>query len=106
MKEYISKENSLNFDMEIEASPEEIKNISEGMSIYAEYLKSLPVIKIPEWIPIEKELPSNNLYVLVFVNYNGFKFCDVDSYFSSKKEFLNNKNYVTHWMKLPDFPKD
>lgn len=106
MKEYISKDDALNFEMEVELEYNDIQKITEGMSIYAEYLKSLPSIELPEWISVEQQLPTNEIYVLVFVNYNGFTFCDVDSYFMAKKEFLNNKDYVTHWMKLPDFPKD
>lgn len=104
MKEYISKEDSLNFEMEIEATQEDIQSITEGMSIYAEYIKNLPTVTIQEWIPVEKELPKDGIYVLVFVNYNGFLFCDVDSYHLKTKKFLNNTEYVTHWMELPEFP--
>lgn len=104
MKEYILKEDALNFEMEIEATQEDIQSITEGMSIYAEYIKNLPTVTIPEWIPVEKELPKDGIYVLVFVNYNGFLFCDVDSYHLKTKKFLNNTEYVTHWMELPEFP--
>ena len=104
MKEYILKDEALNFEMEIESDVDEIQQIIEGMSIYAEYLKSLEAIEIPEWIPIQEKTPSNFVSILVCVDYNGFIFCDVDNYCKENKEFLNNKNYVTHWMELPNLP--
>lgn len=104
MKEYISKEEALNFEIEIESDINEIEKIIKGMSIYSEYLKNLETVEIPEWISIKDKLPNNSTYVLVCVNYENFLFNDVDIYYKETNEFLNNKNNVTHWMKLPDLP--
>lgn len=104
MKEYISKEEALNFEMEIEVNNNEIEKIIEGMSIYGEYLKNLETIELPEWISINDKFPNESVYVLVCVNRDNFIFHDIDIYYKETNEFLNNKNNVTHWMKLPDLP--
>ena len=55
MTDYISRDAALNFDMSINADPDKIQAITEGMALYAEYLKQIPaedvkpVIKA-EWI--------------------------------------------------------
>ena len=48
MTDYISREDALNFEMEIEADPEEIQAISKGMALYAEYIKSIPAAEVTE----------------------------------------------------------
>ena len=40
--QYILKETALTFEMEVDAEPEDIKGITDGMSLYAEYIKSIP----------------------------------------------------------------
>lgn len=42
MDDYISREAALNFEMEIEAEPDEIQAITKGMALYADYIKSIP----------------------------------------------------------------
>lgn len=44
--EYIKREDALNFEMEIEADPDEIQAITKGMSLYAEYIKSIPAADV------------------------------------------------------------
>lgn len=46
MAEYISREDALNFEMEIEADLEEIPAISKGMAYYSDYIKSVPAAKV------------------------------------------------------------
>lgn len=48
MTDYISREDALNFEMEIEADPEEIQAISKGMALYGEYIKSIPAADVVE----------------------------------------------------------
>lgn len=48
MTDYISREDALNFEMEIEADPEEIQAISKGMALYGEYIKSIPAAEVVE----------------------------------------------------------
>lgn len=48
MPEYINRHDALNFDTSIEADPDDIGLISEGMALYGEYIKGLPVIKREE----------------------------------------------------------
>lgn len=42
MVDLIDRHDALNFDMEIEADPNDIQQIMRGMSLYAEYLRTLP----------------------------------------------------------------
>ena len=48
MTEYISREEALNFELEVEADPEDIKAITKGMALYAEYIKSIPAADVVE----------------------------------------------------------
>lgn len=48
MSDYISREDALNFEMEIEADPEEIQAITKGMALYADYIKSIPAAEVVE----------------------------------------------------------
>lgn len=105
MKEYILKEDALNFEMEVEAEYENIQSIVDGMSIYGEYLKELPSVKINDWVSVNEKMPEFYEHVLVVANYDGYLVYDIDSYHPAFKEFLINKKNVTHWMKLPEFPK-
>lgn len=57
MTDYISREDALNFEMEIEADPDEIQAISKGMALYGEYIKSIPAAEVMErkrgeWQPL------------------------------------------------------
>ena len=46
--EYISREEALNFELEVEADPEDIQAITKGMALYAEYIKSIPAADVVE----------------------------------------------------------
>ena len=48
MSEYISRDDALNFEMEIEAEPEEIQAISRGMALMSEHIKGLPAADVTE----------------------------------------------------------
>lgn len=48
MTDYISREDALNFEMEIEADPGDIEAISQGMALYGEYIKSIPAAEVVE----------------------------------------------------------
>lgn len=40
--DYISREAALNFEMSVECSPDEIQGVTDGMALYAEYIKQQP----------------------------------------------------------------
>lgn len=48
MTDYISRDAALNFEMEIEADPDEIDAISKGMALMSEYIKGLPAADVVE----------------------------------------------------------
>lgn len=57
MTEYISREEALNFELEIEAKPDDIQAITKGMALYAEHIKNIPAAdvvekKIGEWVNV------------------------------------------------------
>jgi len=66
-----------------------------------------------EWISVKDRLPDDdeNYYeaVLVYCVYGGCKECDV-AYLTTTKNWLDEKCNaqipVTHWMPLPEPPKD
>jgi len=43
----IDRDAALNFELQAEADPDEIQAITKGMALYAEHIKSLPVIEVP-----------------------------------------------------------
>ncbi len=46
--DYISREAALNFEMSVECSPDEIQGVTDGMALYAEYIKQLPSADVVE----------------------------------------------------------
>lgn len=46
--DYISREEALNFELEVEAEPEDIQAITKGMALYADYIKKIPVADVVE----------------------------------------------------------
>ena len=46
--DYISREAALNFEMSVECSPDEIQGVTDGMALYAEYIKQLPEADVVE----------------------------------------------------------
>ena len=48
MKEYIPREDALNFETKITADPADIQAISQGMSLYAEHIKAIPAADVVE----------------------------------------------------------
>lgn len=45
---YISREEALNFELSVEAEPEDIQAITKGMALYADYIKKIPVADVVE----------------------------------------------------------
>ena len=72
----------------------------------------------PRWIPVEDRLPDENVKVLLmcknkamFVGFLGRYYCDSDElrfliYTALNSTKLLNKGRVTHWMPLPEPPKE
>lgn len=62
----------------------------------------------PRWISVVDELPkehfkdSSSKWVLVCTPLGSVY---IDSYNHKKKEWVNNRKSVTHWMSLPEAPK-
>lgn len=46
MTEYISREEALNFELSVEADPEDIQAITKGMALYADYIKNIPAASV------------------------------------------------------------
>lgn len=54
-----------------------------------------------EWISVKQRLPDNNIYVIVRMDGGSV---DTD-YLTSANEFDFFGRFVTHWMPLPQHPK-
>lgn len=46
--DYIRRYDALNFEMDIEADPDEIQAITKGMALMSEYIKGLPTADVVE----------------------------------------------------------
>jgi 8-oxo-dGTP pyrophosphatase MutT (NUDIX family) len=66
------------------------------------------VASVPKWISVEERLPDDSQDVLVFFVYGVAPITgiDVDSYNHRAKRWVNIDDAVTHWMPLPDPPKE
>ena len=59
-----------------------------------------------EWISVKDRLPEEYGDVLVFRVYNQRPMMSVDTYDADRKRFSKYHNGgVTHWMPLPEMPK-
>ena len=48
MKEYISRDDALNWDMNIEVPPDSIQAVTTGMTMLMDYIKSIPAADVEE----------------------------------------------------------
>lgn len=53
MKEYIPREDALNFETKISADPAEIQAISQGMALYAKHIADIPAADVVEVVHAE-----------------------------------------------------
>ena len=81
--------------------------------IYAkECLRDAPTIEVPRWIPVTERLPELGKDVLVMVLFPSKEMrvgtlrhkCGCYTWYSDGYEYWFQA--VTHWMPLPDAPKD
>ena len=63
-----------------------------------------PTIEVPRWIPVSERLPEANVYALVCTPSGVYKsrHCGNGAWQSAGGRWRS----VTHWMPLPDAPKD
>lgn len=77
------------------------------------------VAKIPNWIPVTKRLPEPMKHVLLVIRRMGEEYCHdpfistgyvsmnkVSWWCSHDGDCTNNGVKVTHWMPLPELPKE
>ena len=79
------------------------KDCSEAVAKYLELL-----VKQPRWIPVTERLPEGEKDVLVWISVGETPIVayDVDCYNEHAKRWVCFENNVTHWMPLPDPPKE
>lgn len=74
----------------------------------ADHLIANDVI-VPQWISVKDRLPNEDTRVLVYLNIkkldaNTYTYFDTDRLLNGK--WVRWNSYVTHWMLLPEPPKD
>jgi len=83
----------------------------KSVSLYRDALQgeAIPLYKHPknEWIKVENELPNELELVFVFADMGSVYFRDFVLH-SKGQFFRDNKTipFVTHWMRLPESPKE
>lgn len=108
MNDLISRDDALNFEMNLEAeSEQEMLGIVRGMQIYANHIKSLPGVG---WIKVTERLPIMGDRVICF-GANGINIVDFvcgDKWSVLPWFYLDGEQEtgVTHWMPLPEPPKE
>lgn len=74
MKEYIPREDALNFETKISADPADIQAISQGMSLYAEHIKAIPAADVA---PVEHGKWGNRQICSNMCGYEYAMMCSV-----------------------------
>ena len=59
-----------------------------------------------KWIPVTERLPAEDERVLVWLDSSGISYTQIDTDRLHKKKWRRWDKYVTHWMPLPDPPKE
>ena len=58
------------------------------------------------WVSVEKHLPDEQGYYLVWIEHPVNNFKRVDRvFFRGKTRWAHSEDYITHWMYLPDKPE-
>lgn len=64
-------------------------------------------VTLQKWIPVTERLPEENTLCLAFTPYNGDLEWDMNIVcFRSPESFADCTNNATHWMPLPEAPKE
>ena len=71
----------------------------------------VPKNEQPKWIPVTERLPEELQEVLTYSDFrgtNGFEDCEyqIAYLYNGKFNILNRPECVTHWMPLPQPPKE
>lgn len=85
-----------------------------GLLAAADEIAQIPTIDVPTWIPVAERLPELGEDVLVILNNSEPRmvvfrlFCDINGLYFWEDEIGDGLvlKAVTHWMPLPDAPKD
>lgn len=79
-------------------------------SVPFEYIKSLTPVRVasvPKWISVKERLPEVEADILAYIGEGSFVVCWMthDGYWQCPA-YLMDKDDVTHWMPLPEPPKE
>lgn len=81
-----------------------------GMLEACEIIINLPAIEVPIWIPVSEQYPESDTRVLVYRPTMAIKY--MQSYYHKNAGFCDGaldiygNEVITHWMPLPQPPKD
>ena len=78
-----------------------------GLTLAQAMIINAPTIEVPRWIPVSERLPEDGQIVLTCKN----GICEVQTYEARRNGWVSGRifwsmAFVTHWMPLPDAPKD
>jgi hypothetical protein len=63
-------------------------------------------VTIQKWIPVTERLPDTDIRVLVWVGENDCHFPTIDTDRVHGTRWVRWDGYITHWMPLPEAPKE
>ena len=106
----------------IDVTYENVKNVLDNHGYYHDEYKRFydmsklfPTIEVPTWIPVSERLPEQDGRYLCIYRFNSntnLTFTSVLDYYATDEvphfQHMLNNDYarVTHWMPLPEAPKD
>ena len=120
MGDFISREAALKFRLTASLRPEKLTVAQAVADAIAEYIQAIPaadVVERPCWTPVTERLPGDDQRVLAYYGFDrgdgylGMMFMQVLDYFARdpRPHFQHegtNGMKVTHWMPLPEPPKE
>lgn len=63
-------------------------------------------VTIPQWIPVSERLPKEDERVLVWLGAGEITYTQIDTDRLHKGKWRRWSKHVTHWMPLPEPPKE
>lgn len=71
-----------------------------------EHRLNVPDKTVGKWVPVTERLPAEDERVLVWLDASGISYTQIDTDRLHKKKWRRWGKYVTHWMPLPEPPKE
>ena len=88
--------------------PEKFSKNAELLDVLMKAADAIEELSKPRWIPVTERLPEVRVWVLCYCRANSFDVFRMtdEGHWQYGNRSIYMKGYVTHWMPLPEPPKE